>query len=56
MVPQSQKEMLPKATEVIAKINHKVKKFFDKNKPQINGERSMQSLAEEKSKATQLIP
>jgi hypothetical protein len=46
--PTGNKRERPKATEVIAKTNHKVDQFFPKKAPVINLERPMQEPEEEK--------
>ena len=49
--PTGNKSGRPKATEVIAKTNHKVDQFFQKKTPLINADRPMQSPEEEKKES-----
>ena len=49
--PTGNKRGRPKATEVIAKTNHKVDQFFRKKTPQVNADRPMQSPEEEKKQS-----
>jgi hypothetical protein len=49
--PTGNKRGRPKATEVIAKTNHKVDQFFQRKTPQINADRSMQNPEEEKKQS-----
>ena len=46
--PTGNKRGSPRATEVIAKTNHKVDDFFRKKEPQVNSDRPMQQPEEEK--------
>ena len=49
--PTGNKRGRPKATEVIAKTNHKVDQFFPKKTPVINVDRPMQEPEEEKKQS-----
>ena len=46
--PIGKKRGRPRATEVIAKTNHKVDDFFRKKAPQVNADRPIQQPEEEK--------
>ena len=47
-VPTGNKRGRPRATEVIAKTNHKVEDFFSRKPTQVNADRPMQQPEEEK--------
>ena len=49
--PTGNKRGRPKATEVIAKTNHKVDQFFKRKTPVINVDRPMQEPEEEKKES-----
>ena len=49
--PTGNKRGRPKATEVIAKTNHKVDQFFPKRAPVVNADRPMQEPEEEKKQS-----
>jgi hypothetical protein len=49
--PTGNKRGRPRATEVIAKTNHKVDQFFQRKAPQINADRPMQNPEEEKKQS-----
>jgi hypothetical protein len=49
--PTGNKRGRPKATEVIAKTNHKVDQFFQRKTPVINVDRPMQEPEEEKKQS-----
>ena len=49
--PTGNKRGRPRATEVIAKTNHKVDQFFQRKAPQNNADRPMQNVEEEKNQS-----
>ena len=49
--PTGNKRGRPRATEVIAKTNHKVDDFFRKKTPQVNADRPLQQPEEEKKQS-----
>ena len=49
--PTGNKRGRPRATEVIAKTNHKVDQFFHRKAPQINADRPMQNPEPEKNQS-----
>ena len=49
--PTGNKRGRPRATEVIAKTNHKVDQFFQRKAPQSNADRHMQNPEEEKNQS-----